>query len=172
GFWRPAAIGDRVWLDANANGQQDAGEAGVAGVAVELYSCANGAAVGAALATTTTDAAGNYAFTGLMPGQYVVKFLTPDGYSLSPVDVGADGTDSDAALSGFSGCYTLASGQTNDTVDAGLYQGAAIGDRVWEDTNANGQQDAGENGIAGATVRLYTCVDGAPGVLVAQTTTD
>ena len=172
GFWRPAAIGDRVWLDANANGQQDAGEAGVAGVAVELYACANGAAVGAALATTTTDAAGNYAFTGLMPGQYVVKFLTPDGYSLSPVDVGADGTDSDAALSGFTGCYTLASGQTNDTVDAGLYQGAAIGDRVWEDTNANGQQDAGENGIAGATVRLYTCVDGAPGALVATTTTD
>ncbi|MBV2262560.1 MAG: carboxypeptidase regulatory-like domain-containing protein, partial [Thauera sp.] len=172
GFWRPAAIGDRVWLDANANGQQDAGEAGVAGVTVELYACIDGQPSGSALASTTTDAAGHYGFTGLVPGNYVVKFVTPTGYSLSPVDVGADGSDSDAALSGFTGCYTLASGETNNTVDAGLYQGAAIGDRVWEDTNANGRQDAGENGIAGATVRLYTCVDGVPGTLVSQTTTD
>ncbi|TXH83196.1 SdrD B-like domain-containing protein, partial [Thauera aminoaromatica] len=172
GFWRPAAIGDRVWLDANANGQQDAGEAGVAGVTVELYACVDGQPSGGALAATTTDADGHYAFTGLVPGHYVVKFVTPTGYSLSPVDVGADGSDSDAALSGFTGCYTLASGETNNTVDAGLYQGAAIGDRVWEDSNANGQQDAGEAGIAGATVRLYTCVDGVPDTLVATATTD
>ncbi len=172
GFWRPAAIGDRVWLDTNANGQQDAGEAGVANVTVELYACVGGAPAGAALATTTTNSNGDYAFLGLMPGQYIVKLITPNGYSLSPVDVGADGTDSDAGTGGFTGCYTLASGETNTTVDAGLYQGAAIGDRVWEDRNANGQQDAGENGIAGATVRLYTCVNNAPGVLIAQTTTD
>jgi hypothetical protein len=88
GFWRPAAIGDRVWLDANANGQQDAGEAGVAGVAVELYACANGQPGGSALASTTTDAAGNYGFTGLKPGDYVVKFITPAGYSLSPINIG------------------------------------------------------------------------------------
>jgi len=172
GFWRPAAIGDRVWLDANANGQQDDGEAGVEGVEVELYTCVDGAPGVKVGASTFTDAAGNYAFTGLMPGQYVVKFLTPDGFSLSPVDVGGDGSDSDAGMGGFTGCYTLTSGQTNNTVDAGLYQGAAIGDRVWEDTNANGQQDDGETGIADATVRLYTCVDGAPGTLVATTTTD
>jgi len=172
GFWRPAAIGDRVWLDANANGQQDAGEAGVAGVAVELYACANGAPVGSALASTSTDAAGNYGFAGLKPGDYVVKFITPAGYSLSPINIDGDATDSDAGLGGFTACYTLASGETDNSVDAGLYQGAAIGDRVWEDTNANGQQDAGEAGIAGATVRLYTCVNGAPGALVAQTTTN
>ena len=31
----PARIGDRVWLDGNANGVQDAGEAGVSGVTIE-----------------------------------------------------------------------------------------------------------------------------------------
>jgi len=30
-----------------------------------------------------------------------------------------------------------------------------IGNRVWRDTNGNGVQDPGENGIAGVTVRLY-----------------
>ncbi|MGI8640123.1 MAG: C25 family cysteine peptidase [Pyrinomonadaceae bacterium] len=30
-----------------------------------------------------------------------------------------------------------------------------LGNRVWRDTNGNGVQDAGENGIAGVSVRLY-----------------
>ena len=32
--------------------------------------------------------------------------------------------------------------------------GAALGDRVWFDTNSNGIQDAGEPGVAGVTVEL------------------
>jgi SdrD B-like domain len=49
---------------------------------------------------------------------------------------------------------TLASGQTNNTIDAGLYKTAALGDYVWNDANGNGIQDAGETGIVGATVKL------------------
>ncbi len=33
-----ASIGDRIWYDKNANGMQDSGETGVAGVTVELRS--------------------------------------------------------------------------------------------------------------------------------------
>jgi SdrD B-like domain/Domain of unknown function DUF11 len=43
-----------------------------------------------------------------------------------------------------------------------------IGDYVWIDTDGDGQQDADENPIPGATVRLYD----AGGTLVATTTTD
>ena len=32
---------------------------------------------------------------------------------------------------------------------------ATIGDRVWNDSNANGIQDAGESGIAGAALELF-----------------
>ena len=39
--------------------------------------------------------------------------------------------------------------------DFGYVQPASIGDFVWEDTNANGIQDAGEIGIGGVTVDLY-----------------
>ena len=95
GFYRPAALGDRVWSDTDADGQQDAGEPGVAGVTVELYKCVNNLPVGAVLATDVTDANGNYNFTGLMPGDYIVKFITPAGYSLTTANVGADGSDSE-----------------------------------------------------------------------------
>ena len=66
----------------------------------------------------------------------------------------------------------LSSGEIERDVDAGIYRPATIGDRVWLDANANGQQDAGEAGVAGVAVELYTCVNNQPGVLVAGTTTD
>ena len=47
------------------------------------------------------------------------------------------------------GPYTLASGETNLTVDAGFYRPASLGDYVWEDLNRDGQQDDGEPGING-----------------------
>ncbi|NET72342.1 MAG: Cys-Gln thioester bond-forming surface protein, partial [Sphaerospermopsis sp. SIO1G2] len=53
---------------------------------------------------------------------------------------------------------------------------AKLGDRVFEDSNANGIQDVGENGIAGATVNLLADVDGdgviESGEVVDTTTTD
>ena len=45
---------------------------------------------------------------------------------------------------------------------------AAVGDRVWIDSNCNGIQDSGEPGASGVTVTLYTCDD----VLVGSDVTD
>ncbi|NND00467.1 MAG: hypothetical protein HKN85_09820, partial [Gammaproteobacteria bacterium] len=53
-------IGDRVWSDANGNGIQDAGEAGIAGVTVELFDGS-----GVSQGTTTTDSDGDYFFTNV-----------------------------------------------------------------------------------------------------------
>ncbi|MEJ8851434.1 SdrD B-like domain-containing protein [Variovorax rhizosphaerae] len=155
GFYKNASIGDRVWTDTNGNGVQDAGEAGKAGVTVQVYTSVNGAP-GTLVGTQTTDANGGYNFTGLKPGDYVVKFTSPDGSTLTTANVGNDATDSDAGANGLTGVYTLTSGQTNTTVDAGFkpLNNAAIGDRVWLDANNNGQQDAGEVGLAGVTVKL------------------
>ncbi len=124
---RPEAkIGDYVWLDSNANGQQDGSEPGVDNIAVRLLN-ATGTTV---LATTTTGdnpnlggtQQGYYEFKGLAPGSYVVQFFTGAGYdTFTTIDVGADASDSDAnPLTGRTAIYTLVSGQFNQTVDAGL----------------------------------------------------
>ena len=114
-----AALGDFVWHDLDKDGIQDAGEPGIAGVTVNLLNCAS-----TVLATTTTDASGLYGFSGLTPGGYSVQFVLPSGYAFTLQNQGAnDATDSDAnTTTGMTGCYTLAPGETNLTVDAGLFQ--------------------------------------------------
>ncbi len=115
-----ASIGDFVWNDLNRNGIQEDGETGIAGVTVELYACDGTTPI----ASTTTDANGFYQFTGLMPGEYQVKFVLPSEYAFSPQDQGSDDAkDSDAdTTTGMTDCITLTSGQTDNTWDAGMYQ--------------------------------------------------
>ena len=168
GVYAPASLGDRVWLDANGNGRQDAGETGVAGVKVTLT---GGGADGLLSTTgdntsveTTTDGNGNYSFSNLTPStEYQVQFSAPDGKLFTRANVGDDALDSDAALDGKTQVVKLASGENNTTIDAGVYAPASLGDRVWLDANANGLQDAGETGIAGLTLTLHG--GGADGLL-------
>jgi protocatechuate 3,4-dioxygenase beta subunit len=182
-----ASIGNRVWLDANGNGLQDAGEVGVSGVTVNLYQNGTDGLPGTAddiiIGTATTDANGFYLFDSLMPSfgtstQYNVGFVPPATYLLSP-SIGAgdnsNNTNSDAAtIAGINageyrtGSYALSAGESDTTVDAGLYKTASIGNYVWNDLNGNGTQDAAEPGMAGVTVTLYN----ASGNPIATTITD
>ncbi len=182
GVYQLASLGDYTWIDANNDGIQQGTEAPLAGVTVNLYADvdANGQPdSGTPLASTTTNGAGFYQFTGLVPGNYVVDFITPSGYlpTVQLNNVGNDATDSDAsATTGLTGTINLTSGETDNTNDAGFYQNATLGDFVWEDTNQNGQQDGTEPGIFGVTVNLYTDNDnnGQPdnGTPIATTTTN
>ena len=70
-----SSINGTVFDDANANGLQDAGEADLSGVTVELRNN-NGAVV----ATTTTNASGAYSFLNLAAGTYTVTETDPAGY--------------------------------------------------------------------------------------------
>ena len=93
GMFLPASVGDLVWDVANGNGVQDADEQGLPGVVVRLLDPATGEAI----AETTTDDAGAYAFSDLIPGDYVVDFALPEGRRFTPMDMGEDdGSDRDA----------------------------------------------------------------------------
>ncbi|MBK1986128.1 carboxypeptidase regulatory-like domain-containing protein [Sphaerospermopsis aphanizomenoides BCCUSP55] len=165
GFYKTASLGDFVFVDANNNGIQDAGEAGLGGVTVELINPADGSVI----TSTTTDANGGYSFSGLTPGDYQVKFSAPTGYGFSTPDQGEDDAkDSDADSTGVTQTVTLTSGEFNGTLDAGLVQLASLGNFVFEDKNANGIQDVGETGIAGASVNLLD----ANGNFITSTTTN
>jgi hypothetical protein len=153
-----ASLGDFVWADYDADGIQDNREPGVPGVTVNLLD-ENGDPVLDSSnnpVTTTTDSSGRYLFDGLAPGTYSVSFVSPGGYQFSPDDQGADdATDSDAdPNTSVTGQVTLAPGDVNLTLDAGLTPLASLGDFVWQDLDSDGVQDAGEPGIGGVTVTL------------------
>ncbi len=207
-------VGNRVWMESTVNGIQDAGEPGIAGVTVELWTANGDGPVGAApIASTTTDADGYYLFTGLNAGDYVARIpagnfaagnplagkVSTSGNGKAP-DVDTDTTDRDDNGDGDGSGpvdtlpFTLANGteptgepdvsgpmdsfpsdnNANVTVDFGFVDSslltpddAALGDKVWVDTNRDGIQDAGESPVATVTVRLRDANDN-----VVATTTD
>ncbi|MCB4209217.1 SdrD B-like domain-containing protein [Arthrobacter sp. UM1] len=65
-----SAVAGTVWWDQDQNGAQGSSEAGIPGVRLEDVS-----ASGDVLGTTTTDAAGHYAFRSLLAGGYTVRVV-------------------------------------------------------------------------------------------------
>src|SRR5690606_14531366 len=102
----------------------------------------------------------------------------PTGYTTTDPNQGTDDArDSDAdKTSGETQEVTLESGETNNTLDAGYFKPAKLGDYVWEDTNYNEVQDAGESPNKDVVVKLLDengdPAKNADGAIVASTTTD
>ena len=76
----PTSISGRVYNDANANAVDD-GEAGLAGVTVQLQDTG-----GAVLYTATTAADGSYAFGAIAAGNYRVRQVLQTGYVQTTAD--------------------------------------------------------------------------------------
>ena len=137
----PLQIGNVVWFDADRDGVQDADEPPVPGVTVTLTGPQSDL-----LATTTTDAAGQYYFdtdtiAGFTPdgGDYVVRFTPPtsgDIFADDPIfgtipwsavefaqqNAGnSDQVDSDADTTTGEVTYSAGGpGENDPTIDAGL----------------------------------------------------
>ena len=112
GFWRglPASIGDQLFIDNNANGVYDAGDAVLPLITVNLYKDTNGNGVldsgEPLLETTTTDAYGVYTFGNLGPGNYIVDVDQHD----ADLPAGLSATKDPIAT-------TLTAGQTRTDID-------------------------------------------------------
>ena len=116
---------------------------------------------GATLSSTVTNTDGGYVFKGLAAGSYQVR-VTP-GAGLEPT-VDEDGLGSVNLSS-----LVLGTGEDHLTADFGYNwappgdtnspsggESGAIGDRIWNDADADGAQDPGEAGVDNVTVRLLT----------------
>lgn|GEM_PF-2765195 len=172
-------VGNRVWLDEDGDGVQDAGEDGIAGVPVTLtYDVLDNGVATTVVLETITDANGGYIFTDLpiLPeGEtYTVTISPPagldgtyeeDGSLDSTVVLTSDPFGTDAANP-----LALQPGEEHDTTDFGLNwvppvntDGTgvgAIGDTIWSDADGDGIQDPGEAGLGGVTVNLFSDPDG------------
>ena len=160
-----AQLGDFVWEDRNGNGVQDPGEPGIDRITVDLYFAgADGVFQSnellAPLLSTTTSNGGFYVFDNLAAGTYRLRFGNTDGsttYALTTQNspMATDVTDSDvSAGNGFSGNYILGLGESNTTVDAGLYRPVSLGDRIYFDYDGDGVQDTGEPGLPNMPVEV------------------
>jgi hypothetical protein len=128
GLFRPFNLGGIKFNDANANGVRDSGEAGVAGVTIQLFN-----AQGTLLNETTTTANGSYLFTGLTAGTYRVREVTPTGTAQS--------TPNPADVVGRSGATILG----NDFGNAAAF---VITGTVFIDRAGDGFFDPGAPGVA------------------------
>lgn len=86
-----AVLGNRAWLDEDADGVQDPGEAGLGGICVTLYDLE-----GNALQATSTDSNGYYGFETAAGQEYRIGFEKPPGLDFTTPEVGLDDLDSDA----------------------------------------------------------------------------
>lgn len=146
-----ASIGDFVWIDADADGQQDPGEAGLSGIRVFLDTDADGE-YDPGEPFQTTDLDGRYLFTGLAVGSYRVAIdrttipaghlpTTPTSLSRTITTGGTQVMDADFGV----------------TTEAD----ASIGDTVWIDADEDGVVDAGEAPLPGVTVKLWRDANGS-----------
>ena len=162
----PSTLSGYVYIDANDNGVKDAGDAGIAGVAVRLAGIDDlGNPVSA---VTTTDAGGAYSFGILRPGIYVVTETQPAGY--------LDGLDSrNGAVLGGSrttdviGGIVVGPGGDAPANNFGELVASTLGGNVYLDKNSDGSLDNAEVGIAGVTLKLTGTND--LGTAVSLTTT-
>jgi hypothetical protein len=119
-----AELGDFVWHDMDRDGLQGPEEEGIEGVTVNLWSADANCDPVAIIDTMLTDADGYYLFDELRAGKYLVQFILPGGdWVFTTPFVGADDAiDSNAdPATGISDCVELAAGDSDMTIDAGMY---------------------------------------------------
>ncbi len=162
GFTPGGVIGDTIWRDDNGDGLESAEELPIANVTVSLYDDVNGdgdydPGTDTLVATDVTDVNGQYQFSGLPAGAYVVVVDSTDPDLPSTTVT----YDADGSLD-FETGVDLSPGQIVNFVDFGIQPPGVIGDVVFIDNDGDGIFDptAGDEGISGTTVELYNDVNG------------
>ena len=182
-------ISGRVFNDNSVtpNGIYGGSDTGIAGVTINLSGTdygADGVAGGGDdvpfSASTTTDALGNYAFTGLNPGNYTVTEPGQPAGTLNGITTagtvsgtGTAGTATSTAVtpSAVAGIILLRNAglvATSPNNNFAEVIPSTISGTVFLDQNNNGTQDAGDTALVGVTIQLLN----ASSTVVGTATTD
>ena len=152
-------LSGKVYYDANESSSFDNGEDPFKDITVELLGTD-----GNVVATTKTDADGNYSFTGLDAGTYTVKVTKAGDIAELTQTEDPDGTKDNA-----SGAITLnADNPVRENVNFGYIKKHAISGTVYLDQNRDKTKNTGDIDLSGVTVKLLD----KDGNVVGTTTTD
>ena len=153
GNFQLVTVTGEVYNDLNGNGNLDPGEPGLQGWTVNLLDPS-----GNTVATTTSDANGNYEFDNLFPGTFTIEEVLQSGWTQTqPVNPDY---------------YTITtqSGMNETGLNFGNFSRRDLSlAQVYNDLNGDGSNDGGTDpGLSGWTVTLKTLA----GDTVATTTSD
>lgn len=177
GYQPSGVIGDFIWLDANADGIQDAGEPGIGDVTVTLTNAtavtidAVPYTIGAYVSVVKTDLDGYYTYSDLPDGTYDVVVTTPTDRTItSDADNVEDGAI-EVVISG--GATSVTGGCSNCELDTDfgykLNGTSSMTGNICMDTDGDGNcGTGGETQLEGTTIYLYS----STGQFLGETTTD
>ncbi len=172
-------VGDLVFYDVNMNDVYDTGESGINGLDINIYKenfftgefeLFGSTVTGLKPGTPSDD---GWWKLCAAPGEYYFEVATPlSGFVPSQIDVG-DNEEIDSDIDMFFGpntsdVFVVNCGVAKCDLGAGFYPMATIGDRVWNDGNANGIQEENEASLSGVTIEVYDNT----GTKIKETTSD
>ncbi|MGA2788607.1 MAG: SdrD B-like domain-containing protein, partial [Verrucomicrobiota bacterium] len=149
-----ALISGSVFNDKDQSGTLTAGDVGLGGVTIQLYTDPDGdgnPSDGVLVQTTTTESSGYYEFLNLPTNTYVIVETDLPGYTSSSPANNRIAVNVNS-LTTFSNNYFF------DYVVA-VTSYATVSGHVWFDSNQNGVPDTGEPGVTNAFVELVQDVN-------------
>ncbi len=142
---QPASISGKCFHDENYNGTQDGGEPGLQNITALLFAAADSSL----LDVQFSGVQGQYAFSFLPAGSYFIQFNNGlNGQGLAP--------GGSLLANGISPVVQLGQSESSSLNAPFVHPPGKVTGRVWLDENGNQFADIGENGLANATLLLYT----------------
>ena len=133
-----------VYNDTHSNGVKDAGEAGLNDWFV-YDDVNNNGAFNAGEPSDTTDATGLYVIGGFNAGTYNIRQVLPSGFRKTQPGSGQSSIS-----------VGLGTGEVASNVNFGNTRNILLAGTVYNDMNQNGVKDAGEAGLAGRIVTIFS----------------
>ena len=161
------SISGVVYYDDDADAKLGASESYCRGASVELLNSA-----GEVVASARTAEDGSYAFEGVAPGRYRVRFTakeTDSGFSATERTMAKGGVQQSDGPIATTRVLTVSGGDALDEVNAGVVRMGTLTGTVWVDQNGDGIRQEGETALSGVDVQL---MNGAGRVIAASTVTD
>ncbi len=136
----PSSISGKKYHDLNGNGQFDSGEPLLPNWQITLKKSDS-----ATIDTIATDSSGNYFFSSVTSGKYIVREIQQGGWMQTSVNPDT---------------ITVTSGSALTEINFGNGHRSSICGVKYEDKNGNGYRDAGEPGLQGWTIVLGGTTNG------------